>query len=436
MMKTMFNTFSRLRSFLSSNRKHISLLAFTAGFGYNALAGTPMIRLQMRGYAGTNDETVLYYQAGATPGFDASFDSYKLAGPNPAPLFSQQYGTAIMAINGVAPVQSSFTISLKASTPVSSSFTISASDFSDLPAGTCIALKDRFTGTVTDLKTGAYVFYLADTTLSARFVLSITSGKLPFGTHTSMPDCKNPNGGKIVAGGMSCGPFNYTWRDSSGAVIKSVSNPAGDSLLNLNGGYYRLRVTSLLNLCYQNDTVISVSKMYYPLVSFSAPDSVAAGTQLNYSPVNLSSRCQTYLWNFGDLSANSTSISPSHAYSLSGDYWVKLTGKSVSGCSDSLTKKVKVTDPKKGGKDITLTDKGGKKFSISNGKPNSTTIVSESYSVEVSSFSNGRTVHKSVVQDGGAGETSLDLSTIEDGLYVVTITSKGNTLYNGKKLLK
>ncbi len=45
----------------------------------------------------------------------------------------------------------------------------------------------------------------------------------------------------------------------------------------------------------------------------------------------------SYIWSFGDGSANSTNISPSHTFVASGNYNIKLVASSTAGCSDSTT---------------------------------------------------------------------------------------------------
>src|SRR6218665_719696 len=161
-------------------------LAFQAG-------AVPLFRLQMNGFNGYYDETVMYYQAGATSCFDASYDAYFLGGANPATHISQQCNSALMAINGIAPVNQTFSVSIKATTHLTGSFTMTA-DFEELPAGTCVSLKDLATGAVINILSTPYVFILQDTTSAPRFVLSISSSSLSFTSGIPQPRCQQPNG--------------------------------------------------------------------------------------------------------------------------------------------------------------------------------------------------------------------------------------------------
>ena len=146
-----------------------SIFLIISGF---QLVSVPMIRLKMNGLVNSLDETVIYYQAGATAGFDASYDSYFLPGPNPAPHISQQCNSVLMAINGIAPVSQTFSMSIKATTHMTGNFTITAVDFEELPAGTCASLIDLATGNTVNILANPYSFLLQDTTSAPRLCWS------------------------------------------------------------------------------------------------------------------------------------------------------------------------------------------------------------------------------------------------------------------------
>ena len=107
-------------------------------FSFNLPSSPPMVRVKLAGIPNYLDETVIYYQAGATDGFDSQFDAYKFPGAMPAPYIAQQYGNTVLAINGISPVVQTFSIHLKVTTPITGSYTIFTTDFGDLPDGTCI----------------------------------------------------------------------------------------------------------------------------------------------------------------------------------------------------------------------------------------------------------------------------------------------------------
>jgi hypothetical protein len=152
-----------------------ALTALTVLFAslVNLGMAAPLFRISLKSTGGSADETVVYYQSGATAGFDSEYDAYKLFGPNPAPHIAQEHNGILIGINGINIVQQTFTIDLLVTTPFTSTFTISASDFNELPEGTTIYVKDRHTGKMTNLMTEHCEFVLQDSTSAPRFVLYI-----------------------------------------------------------------------------------------------------------------------------------------------------------------------------------------------------------------------------------------------------------------------
>jgi len=234
-----------------------SLLLAACSLTCNAV---PMLRLQMHGPSNFNDETVLYYQQGATDGFDASYDAYDLMGFNPAPHISQEYNSVLMAINGITPVNPTFSINIRTISNTSGNFTITAADFSELPAGTCAYLKDRVTGSSVNILLSSYAFALADTTAASRFILLITHYTVPLTTSLTQPACPLQSFGKCKVAATGSGLWNYTWKDSAGNVVRTTLNASGcDSLNNLAGGIYHVEVQPANNACYIGaDTVFFI----------------------------------------------------------------------------------------------------------------------------------------------------------------------------------
>lgn len=305
----------------------------------------PMIRLNMKGNANYLDETVLYYQDGATAGFDSEYDAYKISGPNNVPSISQEYNSVFMQINGISPVASSFSINIKTTTNTTGNFTITATDMEFLPIGTCVSLYDHVTGNSVNLLTSSYVFNLSNTTTDCRFVLLVTHFELPIQSDLTQTNCKNANAGKFKVKGASHSPWNYIWKDSLGTIIQiSLNSFNSDSLNNLSAGNYQVEITSASNQCYSNITSFQIQNITIPEVSFTSPDTVFASIMPNYSTENLSINCESYSWNFGDQAGISKDFEPNHTYSVQGLYEIKLIGTSSHGCSDSISKMVQVLD--------------------------------------------------------------------------------------------
>lgn len=304
----------------------------------------PLIRFTLSNSSGFEDESVLYYQSGATDYFDIDYDAYKMQGQDPlAPMIALEK-TDMFQINGVNPITGNFSMPLKTTTGYSGTYTISAKNISSFPVGACVNLYDRFTAATTDLKTSDYVFTLADTTTVARFEVNISSNPLNINSTTAQPSCTQPNSGEITAIGTNTGPWNYTWRNSVGSIIRtSSSKPTADTLKNLSGDTYYVEVNTVGN-CDNNSTTFVLNPIIVPTAAFTSEDS----TDLNWNGlvnfVNTSTNSANDYWDFGDGVGTSTSASPSYNYSTVGTFLAKLISTSSTGCSDTVTKSILVTN--------------------------------------------------------------------------------------------
>jgi hypothetical protein len=302
----------------------------------------PLVRLTLLNSAGYEDETVLYYQSGATDFFDQDYDAYKLRGQDPkAPTIALEKTNAFQ-VNGINPVSGNFSMPLRTLTGYTGTYTITAKNISSFPAGACFNLYDRSTGITTDLKTSDYIFTLADTTTVARFDVNISSNPLNINSTTAQPSCVQPNSGEITAVGTNAGPWNYTWRDSVGNIIKtSLAKATADTLNNLNGSTYYVEVNTIGN-CDNNTTTFVLNPIVIPTAAFTSEDS----TDLNWNGlvnfVNTSANSANDFWDFGDGIGTSTSNSPSYNYSAIGNYNAKLITTSSTGCNDTITKNILV----------------------------------------------------------------------------------------------
>jgi hypothetical protein len=326
-------------SSLTNLRK--AVVAASIFFSATLSAQVPMIRLSMAGGNNNLDETVLYYQQGATAGFDNSYDAYKLTGPNPAPLIAQLYNSVLMQINGVNPVAQTFTMPVKVTTPVTATFTITASDYSFLPAGTCVKLNDLFTGQQVDIRTTPYTFVLSDTTSTPRFELAVTYNTMEIVTQLVKPGCELEKG-MIIAqadSGLIC---DYIWSDTNGTVLRTALNRTmADTLTELDPGVYKVQMISSGG-CAQGELELQLSQHVKPNALFFCADSIClnAGAQMQIQ--NLSTSATNYLWDFGDGMGVSTVDNPTYNYSDTGHYTVNLITYSATGCTDTASSEVLV----------------------------------------------------------------------------------------------
>ena len=118
-----------------------------------ACLSSPMARIQLRSVSGISDETVFYYQQGSTPGFDPLYDAYKLFTSNSPCDIALHSAGVFFAVNGIEPVQTTFTMELRVRSAAAGVYTIQLADFDSLPPGTSVLLKDNISGEVTDLVT-------------------------------------------------------------------------------------------------------------------------------------------------------------------------------------------------------------------------------------------------------------------------------------------
>jgi PKD repeat protein len=399
------------------------------------LAAVPMVRLQMNGFSGYYDETVVYYQTGAASCFDSNYDSYFLAGPNPAPHISQQCNSVFIAINGIEPVSQTFSINIKTTTHLTGSFTITAADFEELPAGTCVSLRDRVTGASVNILSTPYSFVLQDTTSTARFVLTISSYSLSFTSGLMQPSCQLSNGGSFKVSGAGNGPWNCTWKDAMGDTVKTSWNVSGsDSLDNLSSGNYTVEMTSA-DGCFSNAAsfTFAINPVVLPIVSFTSPDSITAGLQ-NFNPSNESVNCAAYAWDFGDNTSSSASFEPSYNYQAPGFYQVKLRGSSSTGCADSMYKSVVVlsiaTGMKKELSESTiLADLGNKHYQLRLSQDLGGELGICLLSLE------GKVLFQQSQAVTAGSEIQLDLSNLNTGIYLLSLNHNNQVVISRKVLV-
>ncbi|MCE3260783.1 MAG: hypothetical protein K0S12_2424, partial [Bacteroidetes bacterium] len=126
--------------------------------------------------------------------------------------------------------------------------------------------------------------------------------------------------------------------------VKTTLNKAStDTLKNLSGGTIYLEVNTV-GMCDNNSTSFVVNPVSVPLAQFSCADTVDLGMGGIANFANASVNAISYLWDFGDGSANSGSFSPNHTYSSAGVYTVSLICNSGTGCSDTSYKQIIVMD--------------------------------------------------------------------------------------------
>lgn len=446
-------TYSIQKTSLFQNKINIAKLKFLllcvvlVLLNFNGLARTlqsvkktnsvPMMRLMMSGAPNYLDETVVYYQIGATDGFDTEYDAYKLLGPNSAPHISQEYNSTLLAINGINPVSSTFSINIKTTTNITGSYTITAADFAFLPIGTCVYLNDLVTGSTVNILAGPYVFNLLNSTTSSRFVLTITHFELAMTSNIIQPTCQTSNSNKFKVTGLSNGPWNYVWKDSLGVVIQNTTSSFdSDSLVNIVSGNYDIEITSSSNSCYSNSSHFFINEIIVPTIYFSSPDTIIASVSQNFNTSNQSINCNLFNWNFGDGIGTSSDFEPTYNYSVAGIYKTTLIGISSTGCMDSISKYINVVDfatslKKDIRQNIKLLSAGNNSYII-----NFDNYIINEIGIDLYDMK-GQSVfaeHRNNLKENT--KVFLDYNEINSGIYILNISHKNIKLLSTKIIIQ
>ena len=150
-----------------------SAMATTATASRRRSAGTqPLVQLTLRDDARTQaDDAYVYFEAGATAGYDSRYDAEKL--PNTTGLnLATSTGSQLLAINGLPALATATIVPLTVATPAAGAFTLETAQLANLPTGTVVHLVDALTGTRTVLAaSSSYRFTLAGTSAAGRFAL-------------------------------------------------------------------------------------------------------------------------------------------------------------------------------------------------------------------------------------------------------------------------
>lgn len=124
----------------------------------------PLVRLSLQA-AGSivHDDAFVYFQAGATSGYDAQYDAEKLSNPSGLNLSTILSATQRLSIDGRAPLGTAqLAIPLAVGVPAVGSYTLRAAELLNL-VGTLTSLRDLQTGAVVDLaQQPSYSFTVSD----------------------------------------------------------------------------------------------------------------------------------------------------------------------------------------------------------------------------------------------------------------------------------
>ena len=136
-----------------------------------------LLQLSLSG-AGATDQAAVYFEAGATAGFDAAFDAPKLTAGNRVQVALDD-AAGPLAISGL-PLLGNATVTVPLTVQVvqAGTYTLRANELLNLPAGATVQLRDALTGTLTPLAPQtAYAFTADASPVGSRFSLIFQAGR-------------------------------------------------------------------------------------------------------------------------------------------------------------------------------------------------------------------------------------------------------------------
>jgi len=188
---------------------------------------------------------------------------------------------------------------------------------------------------------GDYTFYLTFTDdgcpLSSTKTISETVRILPFEgglISGSQPPCKGDSNGfaYIVQIPSDTNHYNIVWTTPFGDTLQAVYSNQGDTLHNLVPGVYNaIAINSKGCSRFFN---IGVQEPLYGAV-IGAPDTMGCVGDIFTFSNNSFGGLTGITWDFGDGTPQSSQNNPSHTYTGSGIYTIKLWGTTSLGCRDT-----------------------------------------------------------------------------------------------------
>ncbi len=165
----------------------------------------------------------------------------------------------------------------------------------------------------------------------------------------------HPNANFSVTDSISCPNASVAFHNTTIGNITDFNWNFGDGLTsNIENPSHRFSNNGLFNVTLVvtnnigcKDTLIKSNfiNIVTPVAYFTVSDTVSNCPPLIVNFTNQSLHSIAQNWEFGDGN-NSTSINPSHFYSISGDFYAKLTVKSPGGCKSSHQQKIVIHGPR------------------------------------------------------------------------------------------
>lgn len=167
---------------------------------------------------------------------------------------------------------------------------------------------------------------------------------LTINSNINQPNCSAPISGEIIAQGTNSGPWNYYWKNSIGNTIQtSLNKSTADTLKNLSGSTFTVEVNTV-GMCDNNTTGFTINSVTLPVSQFMCEDTTYISAGALITCTNTSSSASSYYWDFGDGIGFSSAMNPTYNYTAPGIYTVTLISSSSTGCNDTTTQIVVVSN--------------------------------------------------------------------------------------------
>lgn len=328
----------------SSKKIIISILASFV-LCINAIAVSDALKIKIIS-GSTSDETVVRFLPTATPGFDGSFDAYKLFSSstvNPS-IFTTIASSSHLSINALPSFSQQINIELFTLIKVAGVYTIQSIELgTGFPPDVKLVLEDKETNSFYNFRNGTsfpVTMAVNSMTSPSRFCLHVS---LPAVINLSNITCSGLNNGSILI--IKAGNPDWSFElsdDSLNNVADAANINESFTITNLSAGNYTLYTHSDYSL---SDT---------SQITITEPAAVIADFSSNFDQVYLSSaeitfnntsiNASLFTWDFGDGSLAADSSFTMHEYLSAGNFNVTLTASDSAGCNASITKPIIVLD--------------------------------------------------------------------------------------------
>lgn len=203
------------------------------------------------------DAAYVYFEAGATPGFDSDFDAFKLPSGN-SPYIAVTAPTQALSISGLPVLGSAdVVVPLTVAVPATGTYVLEAAHLLNLPAGKLAYLRDTQTGSLIDLsQQPTYSFTMNAAFTGPRFSLLITSNSIlavaPASLAQQVVVYPNPAHGTALVelpASLRQQPLTLTLVNALGQTVQTLALPASAeahrfSLAGVTAGVYSVRLVT------------------------------------------------------------------------------------------------------------------------------------------------------------------------------------------------